>query len=76
MIFLINVFFFSIGITFKLMTYNDDEKRISYQPLMNENDLELLNSLPDYFAEEIDFKKHDSDLFIWRLLTHLNKKSS
>ncbi|CAO3643115.1 unnamed protein product [Cunninghamella blakesleeana] len=62
------------SITFKLITYNDDVNRISYQPLMGENDLKILSNLPDYFSEEIDFKKHDSDLFIWRLLTHLNKK--
>ncbi|KAI9301501.1 hypothetical protein BJ944DRAFT_233862 [Cunninghamella echinulata] len=56
-------------------TSNDDETKITYQPLLDENDTNvLLKYLPDYFTEEIQFKKQDSDLFIWRLLTHLNKK--
>ncbi|CAO3645223.1 unnamed protein product [Cunninghamella echinulata] len=63
------------SLTFKLTTNNDDETKITYQPLLEENDTNvLLKYLPDYFTEEIQFKKQDSDLFIWRLLTHLNKK--
>lgn len=67
--------FLVIGLTFKLIASNDDETKITYQPLLDENDTNvLLKYLPDYFSEEIQFKKQDSDLFIWRLLTHLNKK--
>ncbi|CAO3650895.1 unnamed protein product [Cunninghamella blakesleeana] len=61
---------------FKLIFFKDDHQlKINYQPLLDsEEDKMLIDKLPIYLKEEIEFEQSETTSFIWKILTIINQK--
>ncbi|ORX53149.1 hypothetical protein DM01DRAFT_1336343 [Hesseltinella vesiculosa] len=59
---------------FRLDFSNEAEGNVSYIPLLGHSDRAVARLIPEDFRDTIDFTADQCPMFIWRLLTAINKK--
>jgi hypothetical protein len=62
----------TVALRFSL-TYDNKSNQVSYTPYIDEKrDKELLEHLPDYLTDEIEFERQFEARFFWRMLSFNN----